>query len=415
MSDSPRVQIDTGTVRGYSHNSVHCFLGIPYAKPPLGELRFLPPQPSEYFSDVYDASYYRDSPMQFDTSGWVAPVAYQQDRRLQPPLTYSEDCLYLNVWAPKDAGDEPLPVLFWIYGGAYCMGSASMDVYNGASLARQGIVVVSINYRLGIFGFLAHPALDRHAPYGTNAGLWDLIAGLRWVKQNIAAFHGDPDNVTIDGESAGSAAVNTLLVCPAAKGLFHRAISQSFSPFNHDEWAHDQQSLQQQSQVYLRSIGIESEEQLFNAPSQALLGSDPITYRAVEYSPYVDGFLLPEHLEQAFLRGHIHDVPVLLGCTADEATALIGDPTKVSPETFMATLKRKYPDHTDVLYEAYKDQLLQNPAKALARFRSDNTLANMLFFCRRASCLSEVFNLLLCIFTCNPRDWRGFLRRVSRR
>lgn len=382
MSDYPRAHIQAGIVEGVQNDGVLRFLGIPYARPPLGPLRFLPPQPCDAFSGVYDATYYRDSPMQFTPNAGGSSSPYAQDQRLQPPLTYSEDCLYLNVWTPEDAGEAPLPVLYWVYGGAYCMGSASMDVYNGASLAKKGMVVVTVNYRLGIFGFLPHPALMRHAPYATNAGLWDLIAGLQWVRENIAAFHGDPDNVTINGESAGSAAVNTLLVCPAAKGLFHRAITQSFSPFNHDEWAHDQRSLQRKSDAFLRSIGIETEQALFSAPSESLLGPDASAYRAAEYSPYVDKSLLPEHLEQAFLRGHIHDVPILIGCTADEATSLIGDPKKVTVENFMSTLRRKYPDHTDVLYKTYKNQLLDNPAMALARFRSENTLANMRFFAR---------------------------------
>lgn len=373
---SPCVQTTSGLMQGCVQDDVRCFLGIPYAKPPVGALRFLPPQSAVPYEGVYDATFFRDSPVQF--RGGAASAAYRQDQQNQPPLCYSEDCLYLNIWAPKQH-TEPLPVVFWIYGGAYAMGSSSMETYNGTAFAKQGIVVVSINYRVGIFGFLAHPMLDKHAPHAYNAGLWDLIAGLEWVRDNIANFGGDPNNVTIQGESAGSAAVNTLLLCPQAKGLFHRAISQSFSPFNHDEWAHDKADMQDRCLAFLKTLGIQTEEELLSAPAEKLLGRLS-EYMAVGFSPYVDGVLLNESLEQAFLNGHFHDVPVLLGCTTDEATSLIGEPAKVTEERFMATLRFKYADYIGLLLDTYRENLAKSPADALSRFRSDNTLANMRFY-----------------------------------
>ena len=243
-------------------------------------------------------------------------------------------------------------------------GSTAIKICNGAALAKMGVVVVSVTYRVGIFGFLAHPMLDRHAPYAYNAGLWDLIKGLEWVRENIAQFGGDPNNVTIQGESAGSAAVNTLLLCPQAKGLFHRAISQSASPFNHDEWVHDIAQMQQGCAEYLHKIGIRTEEQLKNAPTEQLLGSQA-DYMAVGFSPYVDGVLLGESLEQAFLNGHFHDVPVLLGCTKDEATSLVGDPDKVTQDRYMATLRFKYPDHVHILADAYRPSIQKAAGRCL--------------------------------------------------
>lgn len=373
--EQPRVQTQYGWVSGRAHENVHAFLGIPYAKPPVGPLRFLPPEPPAPWQGTRQADAYGDAPMQYAETGFTTIPAYAQDRTLEPPQHFSEDCLTLNIWRPAHS-NQPLPVLFWIYGGAYAMGNAAMALYSGEAMAREGAVVVSANYRVGLFGFFAHPSLPKSA---TNAGLRDLLMALRWVQDNIAAFGGDPHNVTIQGESAGSAAVNTLLVCPQAKGLFHRAISQSFSPFNHDEWAHTRAEMEQRTADYLKTVGIDTLDQAYAAPAESLLGRQA-DYMAAEFSPYVDGDLLPEPLEQAFLAGHVYDVPVLLGCTANEATVLIGDRHQVTRASIEATFARKYPRHIDTLWNMYGAEAERDPAAALARFRSENTLANMRFY-----------------------------------
>lgn len=373
--DELQVQTQAGQVQGFMDDGVQSFLGIPFAQPPVGALRFLPPRPCEPWQGTYAADTMRPGPPQHPMHGMFKDF-------LSSTTGTDEDCLYLNVWRSGGKPGQKLPVMFWIYGGAYASGSAGIDVYHGAALARsQDVVVVTANYRVGLFGFLSHPALDGKAEHTTNAGLWDIIAGLEWVRDNIEAFGGDPDNVTIFGESAGSAAVNTLLVCPRAEGLFHRAISQSFSPFNHIEWDHDKEQMQQRTARYLQTVGVETPEQLYAAPTQTLLGNEK-DYMAAEFSPYIDGDLLPEPLEAAFLNGHIHDVPVMMGCTADEATVLIGDRSSVTREAFDATLDRKYPapEHQDFLRKQYAELLDRDPAEGLARFRSDNTLANMRFF-----------------------------------
>lgn len=376
----PIVQTAYGAIQGYVEDGVCCYLGVPYAKPPVGALRFLPPQPLERWEGVRQATHYGHSAPQHVPARGQRPVTPLQRMEDRSQLTFDEDCLTLNIWRSAQNPHKKLPVMYWIHGGGYIAGSSAIGVYNGAALARKrDVLVVTVNYRLGVFGFLVHPMLRGKGEHTTNAGLWDLIAGLQWIQQNIQAFGGDPDCVTVFGESAGSAAVNTLLVCPAAKRLFHRAITQSFSPFNHAEWDHDEAEMQARSLAFLHGCGVDTDEQLRNASTQALLG-DQQAYAAAEFSPYVDGDLLPERLEEAFLKGHVHDVPILLGCTADEATVLMGDPRRVTAAQFHATLQRKYPDDLDALYRHYSAQLSLNPAAALARFRSDHTLANMRFY-----------------------------------
>jgi para-nitrobenzyl esterase len=215
-ADAPAlVQIDAGKVRGTVAHGVIAFKGIPFARPPVGALRWRPPQPVEPWKDILDAS-----ELQFD--------CVQPPNMLSPQSKgISEDCLYINLWRPAGVADKPLPVMVWIYGGGLVGGGASL--YPGGFLAAQGLVFVSFNYRLGRFGFFAHPALAKEFPDSArgNYGYMDQIAALQWVKRNIAAFGGDPNNVTIAGESAGGGSVLTMLTSPMGRGLFNRAILES--------------------------------------------------------------------------------------------------------------------------------------------------------------------------------------------
>src|SRR5690606_30861266 len=212
-----------GTVEGVTADGVTSFKGIPFAAPPVGELRWRAPEPLEPWDGVLRADTFGPSCMQAESM-----MAF-----LAAPPVISEDCLYLNVWTPaRDAG-ERLPVMVWIYGGGFAAGSTASPSYAGTEIAKNGIVVVSIAYRVGPFGFLAHPELSEESGTGSgNYGLLDLIAGLGWVRDNIAAFGGDPGNVTIFGESAGGYAVSMLAASPLAAGLFHKAISQSGASFS---------------------------------------------------------------------------------------------------------------------------------------------------------------------------------------
>jgi para-nitrobenzyl esterase len=211
------VKVSGGLIEGASENGLTVYRGIPFAAPPVGGLRWKAPQPVAAWSGVRKTAEF-------------GPACMQGERTLFPDdKVQSEDCLTLNVWTPATSAAERLPVMVWIYGGGFTMGSTRAPLYSGANFARQGVVLVSVQYRVGRFGFFAHPALTRedpNAPVG-NYGILDQIAGLRWVRDNIAAFGGDPGNVTIFGESAGGVSVNALVASPLARGLFHKAISES--------------------------------------------------------------------------------------------------------------------------------------------------------------------------------------------
>ena len=217
----PTARLDSGMVRGKIEGAAEVFQGIPFAQAPVGPLRWRSPQPVAKWSGVRDATAASPACYQAIVKPWDPyPANFVTDTAV------SEDCLYLNVWRPA-AAKRRLPVYVFIHGGAFRGGSGSLAIYDGAKLAAQGVVVVTLNYRLGAFGFLAHPELTREAGTSGNYGILDQIAALRWVRANIAALGGDPANVTIAGESAGAMSVNSLIMSPLAKGLFHRAVSMS--------------------------------------------------------------------------------------------------------------------------------------------------------------------------------------------
>jgi para-nitrobenzyl esterase len=218
LAQQPKqVKVNGGLLQGVIENGLTVYRGIPFAAPPVGELRWKAPQPAAKWEGVRMADKF-------------APGAMQG---INPPSGKSEDCLYLNVWSPAKSPTEKVPVLVWIYGGGFAVGYTSDPMYSGENLAKKGVVFVSIAYRVGQLGFLAHPELSAESPdhVSGNYGLLDMIAGLKWIKQNIAAFGGDPDKVTIFGESAGGIAVSMLCASPLAKGLFQGAISESGGSF----------------------------------------------------------------------------------------------------------------------------------------------------------------------------------------
>src|SRR5215472_6538591 len=219
------LRLETGQIADPAPDAfgLRVFKGIPYAAPPVGELRWKPPQPAQAWDGVRPAAEWGPRCMQSSRLGDMDPLNKRMD----------EDCLYLNVWTPAKSGSVGLPVMVWIHGGSNLNGAGSQPEYDGGHLASKGVVVVTINYRLDVFGFLAHPELTRESGTGSsgNYGLLDQIAALKWVQKNIRAFGGDPGRVTIFGESAGSWSVNVLVATPLAKGLFHRAIGESGGQF----------------------------------------------------------------------------------------------------------------------------------------------------------------------------------------
>lgn len=311
----PPVRIDSGLVRGYLSGGLRVHRGIPYAAPPVGPLRWRAPRPVASWSGVKDAF----AP---------GPACTQPPRRTgsiyaAPLHATAEDCLYLDVWAPEDARD--LPVFVWIHGGSLIWGAGSEPLYDGGALARRGAVVVSVNYRLGVFGYLAHPQLSREAHHGVsgNYGLLDQIAALQWVNRNIAFFGGDAGNVTIAGESAGALSALYLMAAPAARGLFHRVVAQS---------------------AYMISMPALSESRNGHEPAEvsgtrlagALGASDIADLRAMDagrlasealaagFAPLgtIDGHVLPDQLVDVFERGEQARVPLLAGFNSGEIRSL---------------------------------------------------------------------------------------------
>ena len=314
MAADPEARVAQGEVIGRSADGVSSFKGLPFAAPPVGPLRWRPPQAPASWSEPRDA-------------GSVGAICIQAPANGDPgvgPGSPSEDCLTLNVWTPDERA-ESLPVMVWIHGGGYNNGSGTPPLYDGANLARRGVVVVTINYRLGRLGFFDHPALAAErgadAPAG-NYGVMDQIAALQWVRDNIAAFGGDPDKVTIFGESAGGAAVTQLMVAPNARGLFHRAVVQSGLGRQRsallDLDRPGRPSAQSMGVAFARQAGLGAEataEALRALPAERLLTPMPAFYSD---NLLVDGKVVPEDVVQAFAAGRQAPVPLILGTNSAE-------------------------------------------------------------------------------------------------
>jgi para-nitrobenzyl esterase len=328
-SSDPTVQISTGTLRGTSAGSAIAFRGIPYAQPPIGELRWQPPQPPAVWQGVRDASRPGTACTQ-RTSGlapFFAPMAKTYDSKFeQPPVTSSEDCLYLDVWAPEWPVKQALPVMVWLHGGSNRVGSGTQSTYDGASLSRRGVLVVTLNYRLGAMGFFAHPELTAESPHHSsgNYGLLDQLAALNWVKLNIAQFGGDPDNVTLFGESAGAIDATRLMTSPLAAGLFKRVISESGPSF-------DTGLTLSQAEAFGSAVsalappGTQSAlEKLRALPASEV---ESLVAKAAERLPTditaatADGWVLPMSPQQAFLTASIQKVDLLIGLNGRELSA----------------------------------------------------------------------------------------------
>jgi para-nitrobenzyl esterase len=328
-----------GAVAGQRRAGVDVYRGVPFALPPLGALRWRPPQPVRPWQGVRDASRFAPACMQQGVSmpGEMAP-------------SVSEDCLYLNVWAPPRRAGQRLPVIVWIHGGGYVNGSASMPLYHGDRLARKGVLVVTVAYRLGALGFLAHPALSAESPHRSsgNYGLMDQIAALEWVQRNIAAFGGDPKRVTIAGQSAGAMAVSALLVSPRAKGLFQRAIAQSGGIFEPLQLApgYALANAERDGASYMASLGATTLEAMRKLPAEHLRGANAVSH------PVIEPYLLPLSPYDAYVRGCHHDVPLLIGSNSEEARALV-DVSAVRAATFEADIGASFGALPPALLAAY--------------------------------------------------------------
>jgi len=347
---STTVSISDGKIEGIKEVSgVLSFKGIPYALPPIQSLRWKAPQPLDPWTGIKKCTVFAASPMQADP----APFSMWSQEFLIPKEPSDEDCLYLNVWTGARSVNEKRPVLVWIYGGGFSSGGSAVPIYNGESLARKGIVFVNINYRVGIFGFLAHPWLTKESPYNAsgNYGMLDQVAALQWVKKNIAHFGGDPENVTIAGQSAGSMSVNCLIASPLAHGLFNKAIAESGASFLRNSPLAprvSQMDLKQAEQEGTR-IAVELKtttiDELKNIPSDELLKKVRFSAR-----PIIDGYFLPESIPAIFNQHKENKVALLTGWNEDEG--LLFGPVK-SANDFKKDIERQYGSDAGALLHHY--------------------------------------------------------------
>jgi len=314
----PTVQVQTGLVKGVANESetVVVFKGIPYAAPPLGTLRWREPQPPLSWEGVRDASKFCASCIQNKA---ISRLPWTEEFMVQNEIC--EDCLFLNIWTPADNADANLPVFVYIHGGGFSEGSGAIDVYNGEELAKKGVIVVTINYRVGVLGFLAHPELTAESPNGVsgNYGLMDQLAALKWIKSNIAAFGGNPNKVTISGQSAGAMSVTSLLISPLASGYFRGAITQSGSSYAGFMGRYNSVSDAEQSGIaFMEQKGASSIADLRAMSAEEIMAPIEGETRMMRFSPVVDGYFLPGNSREIFAEGKQNDVPFITGLNADE-------------------------------------------------------------------------------------------------
>ena len=342
-------------MQGIMEDSLTVFKGIPFAAPPVGDLRWKAPQPVQPWEGVKMATAY-------------APAAFQGGN---PASGKSEDCLYLNIWTPALSKDDKIPVLVWIHGGGFSFGDPADSVSEGAKLAGKGVVLVSIAYRLGQLGFLAHPELSAESPdhVSGNYGLLDMIAGLKWIQENITAFGGDPEKVTIFGESAGGIAVSMLCASPLAKGLFQGAIAQSggsFGPPRPRTYPGENMKTLEQAEAdgeaYMQRLGVSSVIEMRKINPEDL----PMGMGMGGAWPIIDGYVIPDDQYVLYEEGKFNDVPILVGYNSDEGASF----TRTrDTEEFINGVNERYGKFADDLLLAYPagEETVPKTARDLAR------------------------------------------------
>jgi para-nitrobenzyl esterase len=347
------VKVEEGLLQGTSEDGLTIYRGIPFATPPVGDLRWRAPQPAAKWDGVKLATKFASGPIQ----AWGAPAGK------------SEDCLYLNVWTPMKSASDRIPVLVWIYGGGFNGGSTSEPVYSGERLAKKGVVLVSIAYRVGQLGFMAHPELSAESPnhVSGNYGLLDMIAGLQWIQKNIAAFGGDQNKVTIFGESAGGIAVSMLCASPLAKGLFHGAISESggsFGPPRPNTFPGENlkrlPDAERAGEAYAESAGVSSIAELRKIDAGKLPAIRGLAW------PIIDGCVIPDDQYKLYEAGKFNDTPILVGYNSDEGASF--SPPK-TPADYITGTKTRYGKFAEDLLKAYPvdSNMVPKTARDLAR------------------------------------------------
>lgn len=370
------VHTNTGTLEGVSELGIVSFKGIPFAEPPVGDLRLKPPLPVRPWKGSRKADAFSAGCIQHKD---IERLPWSREYMLQGPT--SEDCLYLNVWTSANFEGRRLPVYVFFYGGGFMEGAGSIDVYNGTNLALKGLVVVTVNYRLGALGFLAHPALSAESPHHVsgNYGFLDGVTALQWVNENIGSFGGDPEKVTIGGQSAGSGMVHDLCASPLAKGLFRTAVAESGTSLSFPMKSLGE--AEQDGLEFIKSRNANSLEALRKLPADAFLPA-PGSPRALRFAPVMDGWSIPVLPLTASENGTASDVPLLTGMQADEGS---GSPTygKLSADEWHKQVQERYGDLAkkfDELYPAPDDAAASVVQKVSAR---DRGAASMYLWCSR--------------------------------
>jgi para-nitrobenzyl esterase len=355
------VKVDTGRVKGVVNNGIAAFKDIPFAAPPVGALRWQAPQPEPHWKGVREAREFGPRCMQGN-------IYNDMVFRDKGP---SEDCLYLNVWTPATSAKARLPVMVWIYGGGFAAGAASEPRQDGENLARKGVVVVSMNYRLNVFGFFAHADLAKESGHDSsgNYGLLDQVAALEWVHKNIAGFGGDPTNVTIFGESAGSFSVSALMASPLAQGLFQRAIGESGAFFGTVLNLKPLPQSEEADAQFAESIGAHSLADLRAKPAAELLDA-AAKQNDIRFAPNIDGYFLPRSVLDIYASGKQSHVPLLAGWNHDEGGygSIFGKDAPTA-SNFVAYAHKQFSDKADEflkLYPADSDEQAKRSAEDLA-------------------------------------------------
>ncbi len=374
-SRAPQLGIDSGKIAGGvagQRGDVWVFKGIPYAAPPVGALRWRPPQPAAPWEGVRACTAFGPACPQPDVLSRLYGAKFH---------AVSEDCLYLNVWTPAGGGDERLPVMVWIHGGGNISGAASTPHYDGEALARKGVVLVSVNYRLGPLGFLAHPLLSMESERGVsgNYGLLDQVAALQWVARNIEAFGGDPGRVTIFGESAGGLNVCCLMASPLARGLFHRAIAQSGHAFGRIRHlrapSRGQEAGEAQGERLAAELGCSSSPNplacLRSVPANRLLEASKPTIGLMgeagdRFGPAVDGWALPDDIPAMYEQGRQSPVPLLAGSNAHEGTIFTLNPPIRTVAAYRLALEAVYGHLAGAVFSLYPAREDGDVPKALS-------------------------------------------------
>ncbi len=331
-------KVTGGTVEGVVKDGIASFKGIPFAAPPVGDLRWRSPQPVKPWEGVKKADSYAPSPMQ-DT-GLIAKMGGSSK--------ISEDCLYLNVWTGAKKQDEKRPVMVWIYGGAFVGGTTSFPTTDGTSFAKKGVVLVSVAYRVGPMGFLAHPELSKESGKGSGAyGIQDQIAGLKWVKENITRFGGDPSNVTIFGESAGGMSVGILVASPMARGLFQRAISESGGAVSPSRGS--LKTAEEQGKAFLSKLGANDIKAARALSAETI--QQGLKGGMGGFWPVADGATIIENPYELFEAGKFNDTPILVGTNSNEGRLFATQ--KTTSAGFEQMIQKRFAAAADAFLKAY--------------------------------------------------------------